>query len=80
MAVYGCHGGRYFDGHTTSVAGRQESGSEASQLEARLVVQWSTYVSFLVLREDAEDIFVTREGRFGLSSPKLQRGCNGGLT
>ncbi|CAE7600445.1 Trim71 [Symbiodinium natans] len=62
VAVYGCHGGRYFDGHTTSVAGRQESGSEASQLEARLVVQWSTYVSFLVLREDAEDIFVTREG------------------
>ncbi|CAE7942712.1 unnamed protein product [Symbiodinium sp. KB8] len=35
---------RYFDGQTTSVAGRPESGSEASQLE------------------DAEDIFVTREG------------------
>jgi len=35
---------RYFDGHIVSVAGRQDSGSEASQLE------------------DAEDIFVTREG------------------
>ena len=54
-------GCRYFDGHAASVAGRQESGSEASQLEAGPACV-SAIGAVGAAEQDAEDIFVTREG------------------